>query len=141
MANTSKLCFVHIIRQLRSTLPQKELMILYKTLVLPVLNYGGELYVHLPYNLNKKLNSVGRRCHKIICPKDCECLTLPDESRKSMALKHFKRGLENHQNALHSIMPAKLPSNKRLSQPFAKNDMVKKCFIPTVTEIFNALTV
>jgi len=130
---------VHIIRQLKSTLPQKELLILYKTLVLPVLNYGGELYVHLPHNLNKKLNSVGSRCHNIICQKACKCLSLPDESRKLMALKHFKRGLNNPQNALHPIMPTKLPSNKRLSQPFSSNDKVKKCFIPTVTEMFNAV--
>jgi len=131
---------IHILRQLRTTLSKKDLVTLYKSTILSIVNYASALYVNLPKKLNSKLNGIGKRCHRVICDPSCRCLLTPEDERKKAALKLFKRGIAKSNHPLHSLIPHKLQRSQKLFQPYMRNETLKRSFIPTLTEIYNTLS-
>ena len=130
---------VFLICQLRTTLQKNELLILYKALIESILTYAGSLFIKLPNKLNNKINALAKRCHNIICGKNCDCLILPDKIRERNGIRLFQKATEDPSHPLHCLIPEKLRRSGKFRQPIALTERRKNCFIPTITEIFNSL--
>jgi len=130
---------IYILKSLKKFAPRQDLVIIYKAMIESVLLYASPLYVRLPQHLNNKLNSVFKRCHKIICPPSCTCTKTPETRRQEQAVKLFRKAAIDSSNPLHPLIPKKLPNTGKFSQPLSTTDRRKASFIPTTTEIINML--
>ena len=130
---------VFIICQLRPNLQKHELILLYKALIQSILSYAGTLFIKLPNHLNKKINSLSKRCHTIICGRSCECLAYPDQIRERNAIRLFEKAATDKSHPLHCLIPHKMDRSGKFRQPVALSERRKNAFIPTITEIINSL--
>jgi len=130
---------LYIIKAMKHYAPNKDLIILYKSLVESILLYGSPLFLRLPAHLNIKINSIFKRCKKIIGPQSNGCIIDPETRRIAQALKIYQKAAQDPKNPLYSIIPRKLKHSRKYCQVISKTDRRINSFIPAATEIINKL--
>ena len=132
---------VHVLRQLKkiSTVTKKDLLIVYESFILSLMEYNCPVFVGLNDCNNKKIEKIRKRCHRIICGLDCSCdlLTPVKGRRQRKAMKIFTKML-NSDHLLHHLTPHRLPrSGKMFIEPI-KTDRRAQSFIPYCSLQWNA---
>ena len=130
---------IYLLKVLKPLLTKKELILVYQSCILSILDYSSSLYIHLPHHLSQKIDKLARRCHSIICYFGCKCsqFIIPSAIRIQRAVNLFRKASKDPEHPLHPIIPSKLPKTKKFCQPPSFSERRKKCFIPTITEIIN----
>jgi hypothetical protein len=90
-----KLCNqrVFAIKIIKQILPRNALIVIYKQLVLSILEYANPIFLNLPDNVQCKINSVQKRCHNVIDGPNCKCNDFPNltERRLSQSMLLFTK--------------------------------------------------
>ena len=133
---------IHILRILKQYISKKELFILYYSIIESILDYASSLYVKLPLKQERKINSVAKRCHRIICGEDCHCekIHIPSKLREMRGIKLYKKAYNEADHSLNSLIPHKLPRTRKFFQPACISERRKRSFIPFITEVINNLS-
>jgi len=130
---------IHLIRALKNCLSKKDLITIYKSKILSVLNYSSELFTELPQHLHRKVDIITKRVHSIICHPSCRCALFdqPSEIRRQNSIKLYLKASCDPTHRLHSLIPNKLPKSGKFAQPLCLSERYRKTFIPLTTEIVN----
>ena len=123
-------------RVLKSNLSATELLTVYKSLILSLIDYCAPLFIGLNQKNCNILNAIQRKFHNIVCFYNCHCNIFPDISarRTSFSVKLFNRAHSDSSHLLHCIIPKK---RTFFIQPHSKSEIRKRSFIPFITEIVN----
>ena len=75
----------------RLNIPKKQLIQVYNSYILSLLEYNGPLFVGINKTNASILERIRKRCHRIICSTDCKlnCLPTLSERREKRALNLF----------------------------------------------------
>jgi len=127
-----------LLRKLKGTLNSKNLLTIYYGLIESHQIYSGAAFLHLPHYLEKQLNSITKRAHRILCYKECNCTILKPslERRRELSLKLLNQ-MNDPSHILHSLMPK--------THKYSKKYVAEKCltsrrqsqFIPQVIMLSN----
>ena len=131
---------IHILRKLKQipTVTKEDLVQIYHSFILGVLEYNCSVFVGINTKNSKKLEKVRRRCHNIICGFNCQCVLFPSLSsrREAIALRTFAK-LTNPDNTLHRLFPPTLPRSKHLYVYPLRTERRAKSFVPFCTNLWN----
>ena len=136
-----KLCSsrLHLLRKLKGLLCVKDLISVYKSLVLSILLYASPVFVGLNSQLSEQLEKLQKRAHRIICGVSCGCDSFPSIS--SLRLQQAKNLLVNAErysaHPLHTLVPDRLTRSRHLRQPFAMTARRYNSFFPHVCKLLN----
>ena len=136
-----KLCSsrLHLLRKLKGLLCVKDLISVYKSLVISVLVYASPAFVGLDSQLSKQLEKLQKRAHRIICGVSCGCDSFPSIS--SLRLQQAKNLLLNAEqypsHPLHKLVPDRLTRSGHLRQPVAVTARRSDSFFPYVCKLMN----
>ena len=124
-------------RVLKPNLSRLEIVQVYKSLVLSVLEYCAPLFVGLNKKNFKIINSIQRKFHNIACFSNCKCTLFSDIHirRQDYSTKLFLNAHSDPNHLLHSIILCK---RTFFSQPYCRSELRKCSFVPYTTEIVNA---
>lgn len=133
---------IYILKQLKSSLPRKDMVTLYNSLIVSILTYAGSLYIKLPQSLERYFIKISKRCHLLICDSHCSCNSIKQISnlRLHQATRLFHKASADKTHPIHNIIPDTLHYTKKYRQPFSATNRRKNAFIPTITEIINNST-
>ena len=132
---------IFILKRLKALLPQRDLIQVYKALILSILEYNSPVMVGMSVKNTNCLEKVRKRCHRIICGVDCQCDAFISvrERRDHHALRLFASITNATHNLLHSIVPKRLPRSKKFAFEFCRTSRRLKSFVPFCTELANRL--
>jgi len=134
---TSKLTY--ILRELKQFLPKQLLIRIYYAIIRSRLEYSNAVFVGMSKGEASKLERIQRRCHKIICGKNCTCNAFPPlEIRRLNKALHMFQEMRNPHNIIHHLAPPMLPHGKRLTLFPSKSQRRLNTFIPFCTQYMNA---
>lgn len=138
---------LYALRILRPIFPSRQLTIVYYAVIRSLLEYASPSFGKLPKKLNKDLQKLQRRCHKLICgfdigPDKCPCNWFPDLTtrRNSAAVKLFTYATYNKNHILHPIMPPLSKRSQRFIQPPAITTRYLHSFVPFTTTLANGVS-
>ena len=131
---------MYALRILKPILPKHSLKMVYNALIRSILEYGSPAFGDLPRGLNEKLDKIQKRCHSLICGKQCICDTFDslEDRRKVASVKLFIKSARSPDHILYYIIPA--PSRQRSTryiQPHALTSRFLNSFIPHTTILIN----
>ena len=123
-------------RVLKSNLSATELLTVYKSLILSLIDYCAPLFIGLNQKNCNILNAIQRKFHNVVCFYNCHCNIFPDISarRTSFSVKLFNRAHSDSSHLLHCIIPKK---RTFFIQPHSESEIRRRSFIPFITEIVN----
>ena len=132
---------IYVLKYLRRTnsVSKKDLLMVYNSYILGALNYNCELFVGINKKNNERIESIRRRCHRIICGPHCGCDDFPTvkEKREMLAMKTFEKMMEKS-NISHKLLPHLLPRSKRFFQEHIKTKRRADSFIPFCVMRYNS---
>ena len=101
---------IYVIRSLKyNNISSKDLLYVYDSLILNVILYAFPLFSSFSCNDKCKLEKIHKRCHNIICNKNCNCKSIA-EIATSRSISFFRKCVKNN-HILFNIIP-------RFCQPF-----------------------
>jgi len=130
---------LHILRKLRTTLEKKDLILLFYSFILSILEYSYCVYGNLPQKLMKKFKRQINRAHYIICGNQClqNCLPSIEQRQHNSCLKLLTNVLINKGHKLHELAPRKLTNSNQLIQEKFHSSRRQRQFIPNSIMLFN----
>ena len=135
-SHTTKICknarrHFYILRQLKFSLEKRDLITIYKSVIMSALEYCCPLYIGLDAHNAKTIESIRKQCHRIICGKDCECEQFEEISkrRRRQALLFFE-GMKSKSNLLHNVFPQTHAASGKLVMPYCRTERRLSSFIP-----------
>lgn len=124
-------------RTLKPILSSHELLIIYKSLILSIIEYCSPVFIGLNQKNCTIINSIQRRFHNLTCHFNCHCNIFPNilQRRIQAASNLFKSASCDPTHVLHDIIPQK---RSFYCQPHCKTELRKSAFIPCTCELVNA---
>ena len=124
-------------RVLKPLFSINELVTLYKSIVLSILEYCSPLFVGITSKNQAILQSIQHRFHNIICFYNCQCDKFPNlyDRRVLAATKLFMAAHSDDQHVLNCIIPLK---RTFFAQPYCRTTTYQTSFVPFITEIINS---
>ena len=122
---------LYILRYFKHCLSKNQLITIFNSLIQSNFDYCCTLYHHsLTNNDTRKIDSIYRRSHLIICGPTCNhiCLSSPHTRRTILSKKLFTNISTNNSHILHSHLPNLLPSGRRYNIPFSRTTRRIKSF-------------
>ena len=94
-------------RILKPILHDKELIMVYKSLILNLLCYSSPLFASLPKNVSIKIDNFLKRCHRLIHNSQCNCNFIQPfkDLLLNDALKLFHQAANSTSHPLHDLNP------------------------------------
>ena len=142
-SHISSLCRIaskrfYALRILKPLLPSYQLCTVYFGIIRSVLEYASPSFGNLPKDLNKSLEKIQNRCHRLICnvasSKECSCDRFDSLlARREFAIMKLFTCASNSNHVLHPIMPQQSHRSHRYIQPFCKTTRFLNSFIPFAT--------
>ena len=133
---------IYVLKQLKriDSVTKKDLLQVYKGFVLSVLEYNSALFTHLTSESKESLEKLRKRCHRIICGKNCSCHDFPSLSdrRYTQALKLFTN-IFAKDHILHHLLPHKLPRTQHFFIDHLRSELRARSFIPFCCMRWNSL--
>jgi hypothetical protein len=127
--------YLYVLRNLKkySLLCKNELVIIFNALVMSTLTYGSPILCSLNAGHISSYNKLIKRCHKIICNKNCKCNNFPDIRLvlHKYNIKFFKKCFDVC-HPLYIYIPAVLRSG-RLSEFYCRTEKRRSAFFPHIT--------
>jgi hypothetical protein len=130
---------VFALKIIKRLLPRKNLIMIYQSLVLSVLEYANPLFLCLPKNIQQKIDALQKRCHFIIDGPNCNCTDFPnlENRRTSQSMRLFNSIIaSNNKHVLSSIMPSSTNSS-RLFIPSCNTSRKLNCFVTFCSALHN----
>jgi len=130
---------IYLIRSLKQYITKKELVIVYKSKILSILNYASELFINLPQHLTHVIDKICKRVHSIVCHPNCKCplFDMPSSIRLKKSINLYLKAHCDTCHPIHSLIPEKLPKSRKFRQPQSLSERHKRTFIPFITEVIN----
>jgi len=130
---------IYLIRSLKQYITKKDLVIIYKSKILSILNYASELFINLPQHLNHVIDKICKRVHSIVCHPNCNCplFELPSCVRIKQSINLYLKAHCDTSHPIHNLIPKKLPKSGKFRQPQSLSERHKRTFIPFITEVIN----
>ena len=143
--NISKICSkagsrLHFMKLLkRAGMPPNELLIYYKSVIRPVMEYGCEVWQsNITEGQIHRLDTIQRRAERIIFSiNNIQSELTPLKRRRDLNARHLFNRILQPNNCLHEILPAerlydtaKLRHAQTLPIPFARTERFKRSFLP-----------
>ena len=129
---------LYIIRKLKPLVSRENLLQIYNSLIVGIFDYCSPLLIGMNQQDDRKIESLRKRCHRIICSPDCRCDLLKSLTtrRNTFALKVFKQ-MANSNHILHHLIPEQLPRSNTYRMPYCKTNRRLKSFIPFCIQLYN----
>lgn len=130
---------LYALRVLKPIIDRRELIDVYKGLILSIMDYCSPLMIGLLNKDMQKLERIQRRAHRIICGDDCCCSLFPDlqNRRKLAAIKHLNDISANPMHPLFHICPRRSNSTGRFLQPLCMTSRRRNSFFPMSVSLAN----
>jgi len=130
---------LYILRKMKMLVEKTDLLKIYHAIILGVVEFNNPVYVGINLKNAQKLEKIRKRCHRIICNKECKCNLLESIStrRRIQALNAFKK-MMNSDHILHNLIPTLLPRSKHLAMPSCRTNRRLNSFIPCCTALYNS---
>ena len=131
---------LYALRTLRPLLHREDLKSVYAALIRPVLEYASQVFPDLPSFLEKKLNRIQERAHRLICShSSCQCGSFEclRSRRISSAIRLFVTASTHENHILHDIIPPRSSRSGRFIQPPSDTKRFFKTFVPFITAQVN----
>ena len=127
----------YALRILRPLLDKDELRLVYFALVRSVIEYCGPLFIGLSLNDSRRLETIQRRFHYLLCGTVCtaNCLPSISDRRSAHALKVFQASFHGD-HILHDRLPQKSPTG-RFILPVVRTDKRLKSFFLRCAMLYN----
>lgn len=131
---------LYLLRKLKSLLTKKELVAVYYATIQSVIDYASPAFSTLPLFLDKKLNTIVKRAHFIICGPTCRqpCLPSPKIRRLALSTKLFKSAETNYDHILHNIIPKRLPRTNHFNIEYSNTSRRNQEFVPHMSLYLNS---
>ena len=131
----------HVLRKLKNVVSRQELHQIFVATMRPLLEYASPVYVSLTGKLEKRMQRLNKRVHKLIWSNsdiECDC----DEEmlrrrRENTSKELFKRILKTPRHSLCRYLPSQMRHSKRLTSFFCRTEKRRQSFFPFVTELIN----
>lgn len=122
---------IFILKKLKHLVSRLDLIKLYNTMILSLLEYNAPVMVGLNTKNTEKIEKVRRRCHRIICGFECDCdaLTPVSVRRLQQATKLF-HSMTHPDNLLNHLIPQKLPQTGHYNIETMYTNRRLQAFIP-----------
>ena len=130
---------LHILRTVKSILNKKQLIIIYIGLIQSILNYSFPIHTYFTSKDIKRLTSLRRRAHNIICNVNCheDCLPCFSTKWNDLSKKLFSNIVSNENHILHKILLSKsIRSGRFLLNTMISNGLLNS-FIVQNSLLFN----
>lgn len=124
---------IYVLKELKKidSITKKDLLQVYQGFILSVLEYNSALFTSMTAENKETLEKLRRRCHRIICSRDCGCSDFPslNDRRYEQTLKVFTNMFtQNH--ILHHLLPHKLPRTQQFFIEHLRSELRARSFIP-----------
>ena len=133
---------IYVLKELKKidSITKKDLLQIYQHFILSVLEYNSALFTGLTADNRKTLEKIRKRCHRIICDSNCECLDFPtlSDRRSQQTLKVFNKML-NKNHILHHLIPHRLPRTQHFFIEHLRSELRARSFIPFCCTRSNSL--
>ena len=130
---------VYALRILKPILHDKELIMVYKSLILNLLCYSSPLFASLPKNVSIKIDNFLKRCHRLIRNSQCNCnFVQPFKDlllNNTVKLFHQAANSTSHLStrSLHDLIPRVLPRSGLYNVEHANTNRRQSVFLINVT--------
>ena len=130
---------LYILRILKSVVPRDTLICVFNATVRSCLEYASPLFVGLSIEHSRRLESIQKRFHRLLCGRECRepCLEPLEGRRHAAALKVFKQAM-NSSDVLFPLLPRRSSSGRFLLNPATKTLRLKS-FFPLMVNYFNSV--
>lgn len=131
---------IFVLRQLKRFpgITKEDIISVYCAYIRSIMEYNCPVFAGLSKKNAKKLESLQRRCHRIICSKECRCGILETLSdRRDLLCIRVLKSILHKDNILNIIAPTTLSRSKHLSMPFCRTQRYATTFIPYATALYN----
>ena len=131
-------CF--LLRSLKQILTKTDLTYVYNAFILSNLEYCSALFVGITRKNSEKLERVRRKCHRIICGKNCMCdaFTPLYIRRYHHALTLLKR-MKHPDHLLHDLLPPSLKHSTKFLLPSIRSKRRHDSFLPFCISLYNRI--
>jgi hypothetical protein len=133
---------LYVLRILRNVLTHDQLIIVYNSIVRSLLDYASPVFLNPGCVQNARLEKICKRAFKIIhgldvrnCVK-CSFLEL-HQRRRDLALRLFRKALNDSNHVLHSILPKTSHRSRRLLLPHVTSSRRLNGFVISCTMLHN----
>ena len=124
---------IHVLRQLKKipTVTKKDLLLVYESYILSVIEYNTPLLIGLSKGNSERLERIRKRCHRIICGFNCHCDDFPTLSsrRHTQAMKVFSL-MQKPDHLTHSLIPHAMPRSQHFYLEPMRTERRLLSFIP-----------
>jgi hypothetical protein len=131
---------LHILRTLKEHVSSEELHSIYLAVISSIFDYCCPAFIKLPDKLNKRIQRIEKRAHRIIYGDNVKCNCALDGSivrRETLSMDLFNRILKNPRHILHNKAPKHLPHQHRLSNILCRTSKRQNSFFPFSTLLYN----
>ena len=120
------------------SITKEDMFAVYKHLILSVLEYNSPLLVGCSKRDAQLLEKVQKRCHRIICGKNCDfsCLPLLAERRLQQSMRIFCAAISNKSHPLNKYIPPFLRHSSKLSVQYRRTQSRATSFFPFCTLLY-----
>ena len=135
---------IYILKQMKkiSSVTKKDLLQVYKSFVLSVIEYNSPLFTNFTEANKQTLEKIQRRSHKIICGLNCECTDFPTLSdRRSLQIDKVFSRILSQEHILHHLLPHKLPRTQHFFIEHLRSDLRARSFIPFCCTRWNSFQI
>lgn len=131
-------CF--LLRNLKQILSKKDLTQVYNAFVLSSLEYCSAFFVGISQKNSEKLERVRRKCHRIVCGRNCSCdaFTPLHIRRLHHALIILKR-MKHPDHLLHDLLPPTLSHSSKFLLPSIRTKRRHDSFLPFSISLSNRI--
>ena len=131
---------IHVLRQLKRipSATRLDLLKVYESFILSVLEYNSPIFVGMSRKNSKKLESIRKRCHRVICGTLCDCEDFPSlrARRLQKSMKTFIT-MQNPQHLSHDLLPCTLQYTKHFCLELTKTERRLNSFVPFCCRLYN----
>ena len=129
---------LYVIRVLKMSVPRKQLIDTYTSLVRSILEYCAPLFSSISARDSCRLERLQKRFHRSICGIDCKCDSFPslEERRFMLSMNLLNIIMSSREHILHHLLPVR-SSSGRFILPARRTTCRSNSFFPYACERFN----
>jgi retron-type reverse transcriptase len=130
---------LHILRMVKNMLSKKHLIIIYIGLIQSIFDYSFPIHSYFTTKDIKRLNSLRRRAHNIICDQHChlDCLPILSDKWNKLSQNLFIKINSNTSHVLHDCLLPKSYLSGRFLLPVINSNGLLNSFIIKNSILFN----
>ena len=129
----------YILRKLRNYVDPDELKLIYGALIRSLVEYASPCFVGLPNNLEKKLEKIERRAHKIInVDRNTDVSFEVKQRREAASKKLFLTIAKSESHILYKYIPIRLQHSQQFNIKYTRTTKYQRSFFPCTALLLNS---